>query len=295
MPAQESPLPRGNRRHARGTAKAQPKRESRPKREWWKKPRNRVMAAVGAGVTAAVVPMISGLVTGGAARIGAATGLSSPSAPLSWTVAFDDGQLNACHGWTFPQPLAAIPFHDMAGYGRSDGPADEVWALQHGGVDEYSALFDITVQGKTDAAVVIRDLRVKVLSRKASLSGTRIVSETGCGAEVSVRYLSVDLSSAKPELVLNNTDESTAAPAAEYTVSQSDPEVFAIEAYNWTTSGPRHDETYVYEFDWSQGSASGTVDVLAPDGRPFELNNPSDDPTAYTSNQGVWANTDSLP
>ncbi|MBS2963135.1 hypothetical protein KGA66_08770 [Actinocrinis puniceicyclus] len=247
-----------------------------------------MLTVLGAGITAAVVPMISNAVSSGAAKISTGTGLTSPGAPFSWTVALDNNAvLNGCHSWTFPEPITKIPFYDV-GTGTHSLAQDETWALDHGGIDDENAAFDITLQGKTDEDVVIRNLRVKVLSRKEPVRGTGISSGMGCGSNLDVRHYSVDLSAPSPQLVLDNADGSTAPPDAQYTVSKSDPEVFCLEAYEGTIMAQHYDETYVYEVDWSQGSQSGTVDISAPDGQPFELDYPPSDDRIYVASNGMW-------
>jgi hypothetical protein len=213
--------------------------------------------------------MIANLVTKGAAKVTAVTGLNAASPPFSWTVSFDNTELNSCHSWIFDKPIMKIPFHDMG----NSLASDEIWALGQGGVDSGYAAFDVALQGKTDEDVVIHSVRIKVLSRKPALTGTRITSGSGCGAQIALRYYSADLSSAAPQLVLNNSDGSTSPADAEYKVSKSDPEVFVLDAgIGFAQQDPPHIyATYVYEVDWSQGAASGTVDIMAPDGKPFGL------------------------
>jgi hypothetical protein len=52
--------------------------------------------------------------------------------------------------------------------------------------------------------------------------------------------------------------------------------------------------SFVYEIDWSQGSQSGTVTVLAPDGKPFTAAPTIPGDPAYGARDGRWVPMSSL-
>jgi hypothetical protein len=204
--------------------------------------------------------------------------------PIGWTVNFARNELTDCHRWIVPKPIQDIPVYDASA-------GDEgLWALKEGGVDVNTATYTVTVQGLTDAAVVIRDLRVKILSQDPATHGTTIENGDGCGGQITVRPYVVDLTESNPEL-MTPTETGTLTPQEDvYTVSKSDPEVFQLEAELGNHPGATpYTYSFIYQFDWSQGAASGTVEIRGPDGKPFRLT-PFDTGPPYLAMDGVWEN-----
>lgn len=261
-----------------------------PPRPWWRKPTNWIVTVLAAGITSALIPAISAMVAGGGHQLSDVTGLTPQRLPLSWTVSHTSAGLDGCHSWTIPKPLAAIGYHDFT----ADSPADEeLWALGQGGIDDGAGAIVLTVQGTSDEDVIIRDLRVKVLSRAPAVHGVTITAGTGCGGGVTVRYYSVDVSAAKPRLELQGAHAANAVPIdQEYTVSQSDPEVFFILAN--VKSPQAREYTYEFQLDWSQGSTSGTVNLRSSAGKPFAVNGTWGKPE-YLPFDGKWVDSLKIP
>ncbi|MDT5026455.1 MAG: hypothetical protein QOE61_2881, partial [Micromonosporaceae bacterium] len=133
-------------------------------------------------------------------------------------------------------------------------------------------------------AVIIRDLRVKVVSRAPAIVGTAIMRAADCGGTVSSRNYSVDLTASNPQLLLEDVHGEPTTDHQLYTVSKSDPEVFLLIGH-LTDSGS---VTYEYQVDWSQGSHSGTSDIVAPNGKPFAVTTGGTNPV-YLPRDGQWA------
>ncbi len=256
---------------------------------WWTKSRKWVLTTIAAGLAAAIIPVVSGVFSTGGKAILAVTGISGRDGPISWTVSLAAGELNACHGWTFAKPISEIPIHDF-----SDGASSEgAWALANEGLDNDQTAYTVTVQGASEQSVILRDIRIKVLSRAPAVSGAEVYDGWGCGGRLELRYYTADVSAAQPLLTLMNPDGTDSLANQEYTVSKSNPEAFLLDADTATARhmGGAYLYTYVYQVDWSQGSNSGTADITMPNGKPFKLNQPKRNAANpyYMPVAGKWA------
>lgn len=261
-------------------------------KKWWKKRRNQVGSIIGAAVVAALALLLSKLILTAGDKISQATGISTPTPPFIVTVSRGpEGELNECNAWMFRQPITDIPVQEFNGTHIAD---TETWVIAHGGVDASAAAYSVTIQGTSDQDVILSDIRVKVLARKPALTWpTLIFDGLGCGGRISVRNYSVNLDDATPQLVLTDSAGSV-APPAEYTVSKSDPEVMTFAARVTSPAGDSNsaidsfqEYIYVYQIDWRQGSESGTIEVDAPNGKPFELT-PYPNESLYQPINGSW-------
>ena len=249
-----------------------------PAQTWWTNPKKWVVGVVGGGVATAVIAMIGHLVTVGETTVQNRILPPRTPSPLTWTVS--RSPINDCHSWTFPKPIAQIPFHAMA-----SADVDETWALGQGGADTDGGRYTVTIEGTGATDVILRNVRLTVLSRGPAVQGPTIGSAEGCGGSVPSRFYSADLSAGQPKLVLNGAYGADSADQA-YTVSPTDPEVFVLDARFGTTTGS-HSVTYAYEIDWSQGATKGTIDIQSPNGKPFDATTTSAGPSFYGEN-GVW-------
>jgi hypothetical protein len=134
--------------------------------------------------------------------------------------------------------------------------------------------------------VILRDIRIKMLSRTPALKG-QTVGGGECGGGLALREYRADLSAPNPHLVLKNPFGADSDTPQLYKVSTSDPEVFLLSAFLGTSPAPYY-YTYVYQIDWSQGSSEGTVDIMAPNGKPFGATQPDTGPK-HVAVGGKWA------
>ncbi|GAA2905145.1 transcriptional regulator [Streptomyces mexicanus] len=132
------------------------------------------------------------------------------------------------------------------------------WAAPLGAVAADHQTVVLTVQGTGARTVVLQALHVRVVSSGAPLTWNKYAMGDGCGGGVDTKSFDVSLDLGNP----------LAQPIAgqrpfPYKVSESDPEVFYVNAH---TSG--HDVRWYLELDWSSGERHGTVRV-DDHGRPF--------------------------
>ncbi|WP_371788309.1 helix-turn-helix domain-containing protein [Streptomyces griseoaurantiacus] len=132
------------------------------------------------------------------------------------------------------------------------------WITPFGGVAADSQMVSLTLQGTGEETVVLRELHVRVVSSNPPLNWSKYAMGVGCGGGVNTRSFDVSLDQGNP----------LAMPVAgqrdfPYKVSESDPEVFFVNAH---TSG--HDVRWYLELDWSSGDRSGTLRV-DDHGKPF--------------------------
>ncbi|MFD0336227.1 hypothetical protein ACFQZ0_29310 [Streptomyces erythrogriseus] len=163
------------------------------------------------------------------------------------------------HDYVVAKPPAQVP--------PPPAPQDaRTWAAAQGAVHSKETLVELSVQGKSDTAVVLTALRVRVTGRSAPAPGTAYAMDQGCGGALTPRYFDVDLDKDRPiARAVAGNDAGTPVPAVRmpYRVSATDPEVLLITA---RTEGC--DCRWWLELDWSSQGRTGTVRI-DDRGRPF--------------------------
>ncbi|MFE1045205.1 helix-turn-helix domain-containing protein [Streptomyces olivaceus] len=132
------------------------------------------------------------------------------------------------------------------------------WAGALGGVAADRQMTVLTVQGTGADTVVLENLHVRVVDSEKPLGWKKYAMGTGCGGGASSKSFDVSLDLGNP----------LATPVAgqedfPYKVSESDPEVFYVNAH---TSG--HDVSWYLELEWSRGGQKGTTRI-DNQGKPF--------------------------
>lgn len=235
-----------------------------------------IIAVAGAVATAIVMQMIA---PSPAPRPTSALGASS--VPFGVTVSRTNGELSDCASWLFAQPIEKIPYRGLQG--SQNAAADEAWALRNGAADVNGGAYTITLQGNSATDnVVIKDVRIEVLSRKAAQAGTAIYNASGCGGALTAQDFTVQVDSSDPVFVAQN--RATRWP---YTISSSDTEYLILDAQ--ISPSDRDEYQFVYRIDWSQGSRQGTVTVPAPNGKPFTATPLLPGSMTYHSDNGHWS------
>lgn len=141
-----------------------------------------------------------------------------------------------------------------------------VWAASQNAVHGGETLVRLTVQGRTDTAVVLEALRVRVVGRTAPAQGNAYAMDRGCGGSITPRSFDVNLDKDRPiARAVAGNDTGTPIPAVRmpYRVSARDPEVLLVNA---RTQGC--DCRWYLELDWSSQGRTGTVRI-DDKGRPF--------------------------
>ncbi|WP_190329339.1 helix-turn-helix domain-containing protein [Streptomyces venezuelae] len=179
--------------------------------------------------------------------------------PLTWTADSHAWKLGCGHDYVVARPPSQVP--------PPPAPQDAVpWAATQKAVHGGETLVRLSVQGRSETAVVLEELRVRVVGRTAPVKGNAYRMDLGCGGAVTPRTFAVDLDKDRPiARAVPGNDTGTPIPAVRmpYRVSAKDPEVLLVNA------GTRScDCRWYLELDWSSQGRKGTVRV-DDDGRPF--------------------------
>ncbi|MFG3155433.1 helix-turn-helix domain-containing protein [Streptomyces sp. NPDC048219] len=179
--------------------------------------------------------------------------------PLTWTVDSQAWKLGCGHDYVIAKPPDQVP--------PPPAPQDAApWAATQSAVHGGETLVRLSVQGRSDTAVVLEALRVRVVGRTAPAEGNAYAMDQGCGGAVTPRYFAVDLDKDRPiARAVAGNDSGTPIPAVRmpYRVSAKDPEVLLV-----TAGTSSCDCRWYLELDWSSQGRSGTVRI-DDDGRPF--------------------------
>ncbi|MFJ9632239.1 helix-turn-helix domain-containing protein [Streptomyces sp. NPDC101175] len=247
---------------------------------WYRRRRLALTAAV-VGAVLAVWGTLSALSAHDTAEPQAAPS-ATPAAPLTWTADSQVWDINCSHDYVVEKSPARVP--------PPPAPQDAgTWAAHQHAVHGRETDVEISVQGRTTAAVVLESLRVRVVGRAAPVHGTAYAMDQGCGGEVSPRYFGVDLDARHPlARAAAGSDLGTRAPAAHlpYRVSAQDPEVLLVKARTRTC-----DCRWYLELGWSSQGRTGILRV-DDHGRPFRTTSIEGLPHYWYSAKG-WAPYDS--
>ncbi|MFF8093059.1 helix-turn-helix domain-containing protein [Streptomyces sp. NPDC016675] len=179
--------------------------------------------------------------------------------PLTWSVDSQAWKLGCGHDYVIAKPPGQVP--------PPPAPQDAApWAATQSAVHGGETLVQLSVQGRSDTAVVLEALRVRVVGRTAPAEGNAYAMDQGCGGAVTPRYFAVDLDKDRPlARAVAGNDSGTPIPAVRmpYRVSARDPEVLLVTAGTSTC-----DCRWYLELDWSSQGRTGTVRI-DDDGRPF--------------------------
>jgi hypothetical protein len=208
----------------------------------------------------------------------AAQGESRPSSgpdPLITTTDFD---MDDCENYTIPESFVpSLP--------RKNKGFDPQWIYKNGGATHGK--FELTVEGKTDAAVVLKRFRVIDLKRKTIPSdAVNLLSCGPSGGAVTVRQFEVNMGDPLTFTPVPGEDPNTGdeVPGVDFPfkVSNNDPEVFLL----WPNGGTCFCE-WRLAIDWTSAGRSGTT-IVDRDFGPI-ISDPSQDarPLIYFEN-GDW-------
>ncbi|MEU3556252.1 helix-turn-helix domain-containing protein [Streptomyces fragilis] len=203
-------------------------------------------------------------------------GASSTVAPLAWSV---DAQLWATgcdHDYVIGKAPRDVPPPPAP---QDAGP----WAHSQRAVHGGRTLVGISVQGRTDTAVVLEALRVRVVGRAEPVEGAVYSTGQGCGSDMTPRSFAVDLDKDRPlARPVPGSDRGTDTPAVRmpYKVSATDPEVLLVDARTADC-----DCRWYLELDWSSQGRTGTERV-DDHGVPFRTSGTEGLPHYWYANRG---------
>ncbi|MFJ4333620.1 helix-turn-helix domain-containing protein [Streptomyces sp. NPDC088935] len=179
--------------------------------------------------------------------------------PLTWSVNSQAWKLGCGHDYVVAKPPSQVP--------PPPAPQDAApWAATQNAVHGRETLVQLSVQGRSDTAVVLEALRVRVVGRTAPAEGNAYAMDQGCGGSLTPRYFAVDLDKDRPiarAVAGNDSGTPITAVRMPYRVSAKDPEVLLVAA--GTSSC---DCRWYLELDWSSQGRTGTVRI-DDNGRPF--------------------------
>ncbi|MFF6781181.1 helix-turn-helix domain-containing protein [Streptomyces sp. NPDC012510] len=179
--------------------------------------------------------------------------------PLAWSVDSLVWDKGCDHDYVIGKPPAQVPpppFQQDAG----------VWAATQDAVHGRQTKVQISVQGRSSTAVVLKALRVRIVSRGTPGGGSAYAMGQGCGSDLTPRRFTVNLDVDRPIAhPKDGADGGHTIPAVHfpYQVSAEDPEVLQVDA---TTQA--YDARWYLELEWSSQGRTGTIRV-DDHGRPF--------------------------
>ncbi|MEV8457455.1 helix-turn-helix domain-containing protein [Streptomyces sp. NPDC052095] len=160
------------------------------------------------------------------------------------------------------------------------------WARALGGVGGGSMQLEVTVQGKSEQAVVIKRIHVRTVSRKAPLPWSAYSMGEGCGSGITPQSFDVDLDDNGPVLrPVAGEKEGERVPPKDFPfrVSSTDVEVFDLKAH---VEG--HDVSWFLELEWSSGGRTGLLRIDDA-GKPFRTSSIQARPTYdYRYDTAQW-------
>ncbi|HEY9329525.1 MAG TPA: hypothetical protein VIS09_15030 [Streptomyces sp.] len=160
------------------------------------------------------------------------------------------------------------------------------WAAQLGGVDAGKMLIELTLQGASQQAVVLKALHVRVVKQEAATDWPAYSMGEGCGSGIVPQTFNIDLDDGQPvsrPVAGEDAGKVVAAKNFPYQVSSTDVEVFHLDAHT-----EDHDVTWYLELDWSSGGRTGTLRI-DDNGKPFRTSSMKDRPVyEYRQDTAVW-------
>ncbi|MDQ0312877.1 transcriptional regulator with XRE-family HTH domain [Kitasatospora herbaricolor] len=199
-------------------------------------------------------------------------------APLTWTVNSRLWGTGCGYDYVIDKAPRQVP--------PPPAPQDAApWARAEGAVHGGRTPVDITVQGRTEAAVVLEALRVRVVGRAAPARGTVYSTGQGCGGDLDPRSFAVDLDLDRPiARPVQGAEAGASSPARQlpYRVSSTDPEVLMVDA-----RAVGCDCLWYLELEWSSQGRTGT-ERIDDHGLPFRTSGIDGLPHYWYAGQG-WA------
>ncbi|MFG2951992.1 helix-turn-helix domain-containing protein [Streptomyces adustus] len=201
---------------------------------------------------------------------------TTPVAPITWTANSHRWAIGCEHDYVIDKAPAQVP--------PPPAPQDaSPWASSQDAVHGGQTIVDISVQGRTDAAVVLEALRVRVVGRAAPVEGNVYATGQGCGSDMAPHSFIVDLDKDRPIThPVAGYEGATRVPPMDlpYRVSLTDPEVLTVDA---RTDGC--DCRWYLELDWSSQGRTGT-ERIDDDGVPFRTSGTEGLPHYWYANGG---------
>lgn len=158
------------------------------------------------------------------------------------------------------------------------------WADSYGGVDAGNMLLQLTVQGTSREAVVLKGMNVRVISRKAALPWSAYLMGNGCGSGITPQTFASHLDAGHPTLrPVPGAQGDIEVPAVDfpYKVTSED-----VEVFNLDMTAVNYDVSWYLELEWTSGGSEGTLRI-DDRGKPFRLSGMKGRPEYVYGNEEV--------
>ena len=201
--------------------------EQQDKQPWWR----RILTVPGIVIFTAVTTAVSWGVSEGLIRL--TTAKPDPQDAVAVTVETDPGRISGVS--TADRPVVIPASTRTTGNPGSGCDGFYAWATRNGGVDAGKTIVQIIAQGKHDSAVLLSEMRIKVLSKTPPMQGIPAVCPTAGTAQR--RAISVDLDEIPPGV---SVDSNGGASPFGFTLAKGETETFIVTAsttqatYRWS-------------------------------------------------------------
>ncbi|GGJ74785.1 hypothetical protein GCM10011583_02810 [Streptomyces camponoticapitis] len=232
-------------------------------------------SSVGAGKTEA----------GGAGGDGGGPGGKKPGAgtgtakPLVWTADSHKWQSECSHTYLINRAPSAVPPPPNSQDARQ-------WATALGAVHGDSSITQATLNAAAGAGpVVVQEVFVRVVGRRAPLKWNAYEMSNGCGGAVTPAVFAVDLDASRPivrPVDGANEEGPLPAPRLPYQVTAKEPLILKVEA-----STDRCDCDWYLEVRWTAGDRTG-VARIDDGGRPFRTSAAAGAVYGHDYESGKW-------
>ncbi|MFL0024245.1 helix-turn-helix domain-containing protein [Streptomyces sp. NBUL23] len=158
------------------------------------------------------------------------------------------------------------------------------WAESYGGVDAGNMLLQLTVQGTSREAVVLKGMNIRVVSRKAPLPWSAYLMGNGCGSGITPQTFASHLDAGHPTLrPVPGSQGDIEVPAVDfpYKVTSED-----VEVFNLDMTAVNYDVSWYLELEWTSGGSEGTLRI-DDRGKPFRLSGMKGRPEYVYGNEEV--------
>ncbi|MFD3483994.1 helix-turn-helix domain-containing protein [Streptomyces sp. NPDC058665] len=207
---------------------------------------------------------------------GAGTGTAKP---LVWAADSHKWQSDCAHTYLINRAPSAVPPPPNSQDARQ-------WATALGAVHGNSSITQATLNAAAGAGpVVVQEVFVRVVGRRAPLGWNAYEMSNGCGGSITPAVFSVDLDASRPIVrpVDGGSEEGPLpAPRLPYQVTTGEPLVLRVEA---STNGCDCD--WYLEVRWTAGDRTG-VARIDDGGRPFRTSAAAGKVYGHDYESGKW-------
>ncbi|MFJ3728271.1 hypothetical protein ACIPYQ_37675 [Streptomyces sp. NPDC090045] len=254
---------------------------SAPRPPPWKRVRVWLVGLVLASVTAAVSSLVTDALTGAGQSLRRIISgdnreviIKDEQGPILG-VHVEQGDGDGCNapGWVYPESPAAPIMNRPPGTGiRKDGKTWDQDPPAFGAAPAGPVTLYISARARDERAIIIHDIRFRVVERRPPIHGTRISLAGGCGDSPTYHVGRVNFAARPPywvpagDFMEGFRKDELKFP---YTATESDPATLLIDV----TPGNCHCAWKV-ELRWTDGKLSGTT-VIDDNGKPFQITDSS--------------------